>query len=199
LPPTVALIAGSLALLVGYAAKVEPTENVFRDIDWKTLVFLGSIFCLVQAVTKTGLLQLMALKLYQVFGTDLTVVALTMIAAIALLSSLLANVPVAAASILMIKGYLVAAEVVPEVAFSPHFTQWPPASIPVFVGMMFGATLGGNATLIGASANIVAAGICARHGKPVTFATFLRYGLPVTAAQLAVSALYVLALSRILR
>jgi Na+/H+ antiporter NhaD/arsenite permease-like protein len=199
LPPTVALIAGSLALLVGYAAKVEPTENVFRDIDWKTLVFLGSIFCLVQAVTKTGLLQLMALKLYQAFGTDLTVVALTMIAAIALLSSLLANVPVAAASILMIKGYLVAAEVVPEVAFSPHFTQWPPASIPVFVGMMFGATLGGNATLIGASANIVAAGICARHGKPVTFATFLRYGLPVTAAQLAVSALYVLALSRILR
>src|SRR5260370_10853953 len=125
--------------------------------------------------------------------------ALTMIAAIALLSSLLANVPVAAASILMIKGYLVAAEVVPEVAFSPHFTQWPPASIPVFVGMMFGATLGGNATLIGASANIVAAGICARHGKPVTFATFLRYGLPVTAAQLAVSALYVLALLRILR
>jgi Na+/H+ antiporter NhaD/arsenite permease-like protein len=199
LPPTVALIAGSLALLVGYAAKVEPTENVFRDIDWKTLVFLGSIFCLVQAVTKTGLLQLMALKLYQAFGTDLTVVALTMIAAIALLSSLLANVPVAAASILMIKGYLVAAEVVPEVAFSPHFAQWPPASIPVFVGMMFGATLGGNATLIGASANIVAAGICARHGKPVTFATFLRYGLPVTAAQLAVSALYVLALSRILR
>src|SRR5258708_35402793 len=98
----------------------------------------------------------MALKLYQVFGTDLTVVALTMIAAIALLSSLLANVAVAAASILMIKGYLVAAEVVPEVALSPHFTQWPPASIPVFVGMVFGALPGGNAPLIGSSSNIVA-------------------------------------------
>src|SRR5260370_5228081 len=164
LPPTVALIAGSLALLVGYAAKVEPTENVFRDIDWKTLVFLGSIFCLVQAVTKTGLLQLMALKLYQVFGTDLTVVALTMIAAIALLSSLLANVPVPAESTLLIKAYLCAGDVVPEVAFSPHFTQWPPASIPVFVGMMFGATLSGKATLIDASAIIVAADICARQG-----------------------------------
>jgi Na+/H+ antiporter NhaD/arsenite permease-like protein len=48
----------------------------------------------------------------------------------------------------------------------------------VFVGMMFGATLARNATLIGASANIVSAGICATHGRPVNFATFLRYGLP---------------------
>lgn len=59
---------------------------------------------------------------------------------------------------------------------------------------MFGATLGGNATLIGASANVVAAGICARQGKPVTFIRWLRYGLPLTACQLVVSALYVLVL-----
>jgi len=59
----------------------------------------------------------------------------------------------------------------------------------VFVAMMFGATLGGNATLIGASANVVSAGICAAHGKRVTFATFMRYGVPLTLAQLTVSAL----------
>jgi len=53
--------------------------------------------------------------------------------------------------------------------------------------MMFGATLGGNATLIGASANVVTAGICARNGRPVTL------------CQLAVSALYVLALFRVTR
>jgi len=197
-PPTVALIASALALLVGYGARLEPTENVLRDVDWKTLLFLGSIFCLVQAVTKTGVLQLMALQLYQSFGTRLTLVALALIAAIALLSSLLANVPVAAAAILMVKGYLVAAEAVPDAALGAHFTQWPAATIPVFVGMMFGATLGGNATLIGASANIVAAGICAREGKPVTFARFLRFGLPVTVVQLVVSALYVLVLTRIM-
>lgn len=198
-PPTVALIASALALLVGYGARFEPTEDVLRDVDWKTLLFFGSIFCLVQAVTKTGVLQLLALQLYESFGTALTLVALAMIAGIALLSSLLANVPVAAAAILMVKGYLVAAEVVPDAALGAHFTQWPPAAIPVFVGMMFGATLGGNATLIGASANIVSAGICARHGRPVTFARFLRFGLPVTVAQLAVSALYVLALMRLMR
>ncbi|MDF3832324.1 SLC13 family permease [Cupriavidus basilensis] len=198
-PPAVAVIAGALALLVGYGAKVEPTENVLRDVDWKTLMFLGSIFCLVQAVTKTGVLQQLAMRLYASFGTELTLVALVMIAGIGLLSSLLANVPVAAASILIIKGYLVAAEVVPEAALGTHFSQWPASTIPVFIGMMFGATLGGNATLIGASANIVSAGICSRHGKPITFATFLRYGLPITAAQLAVSALYVVILAWLLR
>ncbi|UXU85783.1 SLC13 family permease [Burkholderia sp. S-53] len=198
-PPAAALIAGALALLVGFAARIEPTDNVLRDVDWKTLVFLASIFCLVQATVKTGMLQMMAVRLYDLFGTHLTLVALTVIAGIGFLSSLLANVPVAAASIVMIKGYLVAAEVVPETALSAHFTQWPSAAIPVFIAMMFGATLGGNATLIGASANIVAAGVCARDGAPVTFARFLRVGLPVTLCQLAASALYVAVMARLMR
>ncbi|MNF03835.1 hypothetical protein D3C80_2032300 [compost metagenome] len=57
--------------------------------------------------------------------------------------------------------------------------------------MMFGATLGGNATLIGASANIVAVGICASEGERVSFARFSRYGVPITLAQFLVSGLYV--------
>ena len=71
------------------------------------------------------------------------------------------------------------------------------AALPVFVGMMFGATLGGNATLIGASPNVVSAGICSRHGKPVTFLRFLRFGLPVTVVQLLASAVYVFVLARV--
>jgi len=58
--------------------------------------------------------------------------------------------------------------------------------------MMFGATLGGNATLIGASANVASAGICAAHGKPVRFERFACYGLPFAGCQVAVAALYVL-------
>lgn len=197
-PPAVAIIAASLALLVIYCTKAEPVDNVFRAVDWKTLVFLASIFILVQAFTKTGLLQSLSFKLYQWYGTDLKLVALTMIAGIGTLSSLLANIPVVAASILMIKGYLVAAELVPEAALAAHFTDWPAASIPVFVAMMFGATLGGNATLIGASANIVSAGICANRGQRITFGRFLRYGLPITLCQLAVSAVYVLIMFRLL-
>lgn len=191
-PPATAIIGGSLALLAVSSAKVESMDKVFRSIDWKTLVFLASIFILVQAFTKTGLLQSLSFKLYLWFGTDLKLVALTMIAGIGTLSSLLANIPVVAASILMIKGYLVAAELVPEAALAAHFADWPAASIPVFIAMMFGATLGGNATLIGASANIVSAGICAGHGHRITFGRFLRYGLPITLCQLAVSAVYIL-------
>ena len=198
-PPAVSIIAASLALLLIYGVRIEPVENVLRDIDWKTLVFLGCIFLLVQSITKTGLVQGFSLKLYEWFGTDIVLVALSLIAGIGLLSSLLANIPVVAASILMVKGYLVAVETVPEAALGVHFTDWPAAVIPLFIAMMFGATLGGNATLIGASANIVIVGICAHNGKRVTFAGWLRYGLPITACQLAVSALYVLALFYFMR
>ena len=193
-PPSVAIIAASLALLLIYEVKIEPVDNVLRDVDWKTLVFLTCIFVLVQATVKTGLLQNFSLLLYAWFGTGYALAALSLIAGIGLLSSLLANIPVVAASILMVKGYLVAVEAVPEAALGAHFSEWPAGIIPVFIAMMFGATLGGNATMIGASANVVCVGICAQNGKPITFARWLRYGLLVTACQLAVSALYVLGL-----
>jgi Na+/H+ antiporter NhaD/arsenite permease-like protein len=197
-PPSVAIIAGSLALLVIHSFKYEPVDIALKEIDWKTLVFLACIFCLVQAVTQTGLLQALAINLYQWFGTMLKLVSMGLIVGIGLLSSLLANTPVVAASILTVKGYLVAADIVPEMALGPTFTDWPAATIPVFVAMMFGATLGGNATLIGAAANVVAAGICAREGRPIKFKGWLRYGIPITLCQLAVGALYVLALSHLL-
>jgi Na+/H+ antiporter NhaD/arsenite permease-like protein len=65
-------------------------------------------------------------------------------------------------------------------------------TLPVFVAMMFGGTLGGNATLIGASANVVSAGISASHGRPISFGTFARYGVPLTICQIIFSAGYVL-------
>jgi Na+/H+ antiporter NhaD/arsenite permease-like protein len=198
-PPAVAIIGATLALLVIYGARVEPIDDVLRDVDWKTLVFLGAIFCLVQAFTKTGLLQGLSLQLYAGFGTQFTLVALLLLAGIGVLSSLLANIPVVAASLVMTKGYLVAAEAVPEIALAAGFTDWPAAVLPVFIAMMFGATLGGNATLVGASANIVSVGICAAHGERVSFMRFVRYGAPITVAQLALGALYVLALAALSR
>jgi Na+/H+ antiporter NhaD/arsenite permease-like protein len=192
-PPGVAIMFATLALLLMYGARVEPVENVLRDVDWKTLIFLAAMFCLVHAFTKTGLLQGMAITLNDWFGNRYLTVALIMLVMIATLSSVLANVPVVAASLIMTKGYLVAAEAVPEAALASGFTDWPPATLVVFIAMMFGATLGGNATLIGASANIVSAGICAKEGERVTFKRFMRYGLPVTLVQLTVSAVYVVA------
>jgi Na+/H+ antiporter NhaD/arsenite permease-like protein len=195
LPPAVAIIAATLAMLLIYGAKVEPVDEVMRHVDWKTLIFLGAIFCLVQAFTKTGLLQSLSLQLYVWFGGQLTLVAQMLLGGIGVLSSLLANTPVVAAALIMTKGYLVAAEIVPELALSAGFTDWPSSTLPVFVAMMFGATLGGNATLIGASANIVCVGICSAQGEHLTFGRFLRYGLPITLVQLALGAVYVVGLN----
>lgn len=193
-PPAVAIITASLALLVVYGAKIEPIERVLKDIDWKTLLFLLFMFCLVEAFTKTGVIQSLSLGFYKWFGVKLLLVAMMVLVVVGFGSSLLANIPLVAAMIIMLKGYFVAAELVPEEALGPAFSAWPASSLPVFVAMMFAGTLGGNATLIGASANIVSAGICASNGKPVGFARFMRYGVPLTACQLAVSAAYVAAL-----
>lgn len=197
-PPAVAIIGASLALLVVYGMHVEPVAEVIRDVDWKSLVFLAAIFTLVHAVIKTELLQSLSVQLYAWFGDDVLSVAFLSLGGIAILSSLLANIPVVAASLVMVIGYLVVAGAVPEVALAPGFADWPDATLPVFVAMMFGGTLGGNATLIGAAANIVAVGICAAQGRRVSFVQFLRIGLPIAVVQLSVGALYVLGLASIL-
>ena len=193
-PPAVAIIAASLGLLLVYEAEVEPVSKVLADVDWRTLLFLICLFCLVEAFTKTGLLQGMSQFLYKWFGTNLVLISLVILAVVGVSSSLLANIPVVAVMLLMVKGYFVTAQLVPETAMAPAFVDWPGNLLPVFVAMMFAGTLGGNATLIGASANVVSAGICASHGKPISFVTFMRYGVPLTICQLVVSALYVLSL-----
>jgi Na+/H+ antiporter NhaD/arsenite permease-like protein len=190
-PPGVAIVVCSVALLIVYAAKIEPVQKVLGDIDWKTLIFIACMFVLVEVLVKAGFLQTLSDDIFRRFGTNRLMVALVLLIGIGLVSCLLANIPVVAASILMVKGYFVISQVVPEEALGLGFAAWPITTLPVFVAMMFGGTLGGNATLIGASANIVSAGICATHGKPIRFMTFLRYGVPVTLAQMTVAAIYV--------
>jgi Na+/H+ antiporter NhaD/arsenite permease-like protein len=110
-----------------------------------------------------------------------------MIWIVGLLSMVLPNVPVVIGLLLIVKGYLVHIEAVPEEALGASFADWPAATLPIFIGMMFGGTLGGNATMIGAAGNIVACGIAQRAGHPITFMRFLAIGLPLTVAQLLVA------------
>ena len=193
-PPAVAIIAASLGLLLVYTAKIEPVVKVLQDLDWRTILFLICLFCLVEAFTKTGIIQSMSQNLYTWFDTRLILISMIILVGVSFTSSLLANIPVVAAMLLMVRSYLVTAELVPEQALAAAFTDWPAKVMPMFVAMMFAGTLGGNATLIGASANVVSVGICASQGKQVSFVTFMRYGVPLTICQMIVSALYVLAL-----
>ena len=193
-PPAVAIVGASLALLIIYSVKVEPVDQVLKDVDWKTLLFLTCMFLMVEAFTRTGLLYSLSRNMVAWFGANLLLVAMVMLGGVAASSSVLANIPVVAAMVLLVKGYFVAAEIVPEMALGSTFADWPSMTLPVFVAMMFGGTLGGNATLIGASANVVSAGISATHGRPISFGTFARYGVPLTVCQILLSAGYVLAL-----
>jgi Na+/H+ antiporter NhaD/arsenite permease-like protein len=91
----------------------------------------------------------------------------------------------------LLKQYLLEVGMIsPLMAQSGYTGQFPDAVLPLFYGMMFGATLGGNATLIGASSNIIAAGVSQKFGKTISFGQFLRYGIPVASLQLLVVALY---------
>jgi Na+/H+ antiporter NhaD/arsenite permease-like protein len=90
-----------------------------------------------------------------------------------------------------VQQYAVGAGLDTAVQMNDATDSIPNAVLPLFVAMCFGAMLEGNATLLGAASNLVAGGICARAGRPVTFFTFLRYGAPVTVVQLAVSCAYV--------
>ena len=93
----------------------------------------------------------------------------------------------------MIKQYIVNVGLAPAAVLATDFQgKFPPEVLPLFYAMMFGATLGGNGTLVGASSNIVAAGIAEQHGKRISFKTFLHYGIPITILQLITAALYVL-------
>ncbi len=197
LPPSAAIIGASLALLAIHSARVEPVDAVFRDIDWKTIIFIFCMMFYVQVLTKTGILSGLSRGLHAVCGEELLLAGFALLGLVGLASGFLANIPVVAAAVLTAKGYLVLLGMVPEEALGAGFAAWPDAALPVFVAMMFGGTLGGNATLIGASSNLVSVGICAARGRPVRFATFLRYGVPVTVCQLAVSAAYVWLLLRL--
>jgi len=193
-PPAAAIIAAALGLLAVQAMREETVGDIVRDVDWKTLLFIALLFGLVAAVSKTGILQSGSQLLHDTFGRHLLMAAMVVLVGIGLTSALLANIPLVAAGLLGVKGYLIIAGLVPDQALEPTFTAWPPETLPLFIALMFGGTLGGNATLIGASANVVSVGICAANGRPVSFVGFMRYGVPVVAVQLVVSALYMLAL-----
>ena len=105
-PPSTAIIGCSLALLAVYSAKIEPIDKVLSDIDWKTLVFLACMFCLVEALTKTGVLHGLSQGLVRQVWRRCVIVALVMLASGGLIGSVVANIPVVAAMVLIVEAIL---------------------------------------------------------------------------------------------
>jgi len=192
-PPAIALLGAALCLLLTHHSGIDTVQNILRDIDWSTLIFFMSVFVLIGGLQETGIISAASGLLALAIGKNIALGTLVLLVMTGILSSLIPNIPLVAAMVPLMKEYLVNVNLAgPEILATDFAGQVSPEILPLFVAMMFGATLGGNGTLVGASSNIVAAGIAEQHGKTITFHEFLRYGLPVMSAQLVVISLFVM-------
>ncbi|MBW4459841.1 MAG: transporter [Nodosilinea sp. WJT8-NPBG4] len=191
-PAAIALLGAALCLLLTHHSGIDTVHNILRDVDWSTLIFFMSVFVLIGGLQETGVISSASGLLGIVIGQNIALGSMLLLFITGILSSLIPNIPLVVAMVPLLKEYLVNVNLAGPDLLSPDFAgQIPPEILPLFAAMMFGATLGGNGTLVGASSNIVAAGIAEQHGKPISFRQFLNYGLPLMALQLMTISAYV--------
>ena len=160
LEPAVSAIIGAVAMLIWVHPHIEETLHV---VDWTTLIFFIGLFIVIGAVQEVGLIFLVADWIAGAVGNDLNLALVVVIWSAAIMSGVVDNIPFAAA-MLPVVDYLSG--------------SIPATDKVLFYGLSVGAAMGGNTSLIGASANLVTAGISARAGYPISFKTFLSIGLP---------------------
>lgn len=193
-PAAVALMGAALAMLLAHHSKIDTVNHILRDVDWSTLLFFMCIFVLIGGLEKTGVIAGMSGILAFALGKNILLGSLALLFFVGLVSSVVPNIPLVVAMVPLLNQYLVSVGLVGAEVLEQGFAgEYPPEVLPLFYAMMFGATLGGNGTLVGASSNIVAAGIAEQHDRRISFRTFLHYGIPVMLMQLIAAALYVLA------
>ena len=168
---TVAILGATALLLV---SGLDPHE-AFQKIEWSTLFFFVGLFVLVEAIVEVGIVGGLASELVRVTGGDVAVTSIALLWFSALLSAIVDNIPYTATAIPVVHR-LVESGLAPE---------------PLWWSLALGACLGGNLTIVGASANVVVANLAERGGQPIRFLAFFRYGLAVVLASLVISTAYV--------
>jgi Na+/H+ antiporter NhaD/arsenite permease-like protein len=169
-PSVVALLGAGLLVAVTRVT----TSSALQDVEWETLAFFMGLFVMVGGLVNAGVLEAMAGAVGGFADDDPLAFTGVLLWGSGLLSGVVDNIPFVAAM-----SPVVSDVIGPDGA--PQHLWW---------ALALGADLGGNATLIGASANVVVAGIAARNGAPISFWRFTRYGLVVAAATLVVSSGY---------
>ncbi|MEJ2732456.1 MAG: ArsB/NhaD family transporter [Anaerolineae bacterium] len=159
--PAVTALIGATALLLWIRPDI---EEMIEAVDWTTLVFFMALFIVIGSIQEVGLISMIADLIGRLVGGSLILSMLAIIWLGALLSTVVANIPFTAA-MLPVVGYLTA--IVPGAQ-----------NKALFYSLSVGSGMGGNGSLIGASANMVTAGITERAGYPITYLYFLKKGLP---------------------
>ncbi len=167
---TIALLGATVMMIVG---RLDPHEAL-RDIEWSTLFFFVGLFMLIEAVVHVGIIGGISDALAEATGGDLTVATMGILWFSALASAIVDNIPYTATAIPIVQ----------------QLAETGLNADPLWWALALGACLGGNLTIVGASANIVVANLAARDGHPITFMQFFRYGLGVVLASLVISTAY---------
>jgi Na+/H+ antiporter NhaD/arsenite permease-like protein len=170
-PATVALTGATVMLLITR----QSMEKALAGIEWPTLFFFLGLFVMVGALEETGAIQKAADGIVSVTAGNRDAELLGILWTSGIASGIVDNIPFTAAMI----------PVVEELGGRSDPAYW--------WALALGACFGGNATVIAAAANVAAAGMAARAGRPIGFTMFLRVGVPVTLASLVLSTAYVAA------
>jgi Na+/H+ antiporter NhaD/arsenite permease-like protein len=164
------------ALLLVFSGKHEP-EKFLRDVEWGTVFFFIGLFIMVSGLAELGLIKACADFFMRITEGNLPLTSFLLIWISGFFSSLIDNIPYVMAVIPIVED--IAAALGPE------------AAMPLWWSLALGAGLGGNATLVGASANVVAVSISTQSGYPIRFLDFLKYGGLATLVSLSLSTGYI--------
>lgn len=180
---TIGMAGAALLLMLDNIGKSaehqsESVLKVYNEIEWITIFFFIGLFIVIAGVEHAGLLKLLADKLLAATGGDFAVTGISILWASAVLSAIVDNIPFVATMIPLIK------------AMAPSFGG-PDALMPLWWCLSLGACLGGNGTLIGASANLTVAGIAERNGIPFRFLTYTKMAFPLMVIHVAICNVYV--------
>jgi Na+/H+ antiporter NhaD/arsenite permease-like protein len=171
-PATVALSGATAMLLVSR----QPIERSLAGIEWPTLFFFIGLFVMVGALEETGAIAEVADAIADITGGNRTAELLGITWASALGSGLVDNIPFTAAMVPVVE----------------QLRDGDGGGDAHWWALALGACFGGNATLVAAAANVAAAGMASRAGRPIGFMVFLRTGLPVTFISLLLASAYIL-------
>ncbi len=182
-PATIGMFgAAVLMLLDNWAHHTEKAaQNIhqtFGDVEWITIFFFVGLFMVVHGVEHGGLLKLLAEKLVAATGGSMANAGYAILWASAVLSAIVDNIPFVATMIPLIKSMAAS-------------YGGPDKIEPLWWCLSLGACLGGNGTLIGASANLTVAGIAERNGIPFRFMTYTLYAFPMMLVSVAICHVYV--------
>jgi Na+/H+ antiporter NhaD/arsenite permease-like protein len=182
-PATIAMSGAAVLMLLDNWAhhNEKAAENIhktFGDVEWITIFFFIGLFIVVHGVEVGGLLKLLADQLVAATGGNMAHAGYAILWASAFLSAIVDNIPFVATMIPLIKSMASA-------------YGGPDKIEPLWWCLSLGACLGGNGTLIGASANLTVAGLAERAGVPFRFMTYTYYAFPMMLVSVAVCHLYV--------